>query len=151
MVCGPSHDSGPALSVVIPVYNGAAFLPACLASLAAQTRHDFEIVLVDDGSTDGSAAIAQAFARQDGAPPLRLIRQDNSGVSAARNRGIAEARAPLIGFLDSDDTWEPQKVARQLAVMEREPGVVLSYTGFGIIGQSWNARCRRAGWWVWAS
>ena len=133
MACVPLRDDAPALSVIIPVWNGERYLPESLACLAAQTRRDFEVIVVDDGSTDGSAALVEAFAQTPGAPSVSLIRQANAGVSAARNRGIAAARAPLIGFLDCDDLWTPDKVAQQLAVLEAHPEIDLCFTGFSFI------------------
>src|SRR5690349_8686628 len=91
----------PRLSVVVPVYNVERYLDECLASLAAQQVADFEAILIDDGSTDGSAAIAQAYADRD--PRFRLISQPNAGLGAARNAGIALAQGEFLAFLDSDD------------------------------------------------
>lgn len=123
----------PVLSVVIPVYNGERHLPVCLESLWAQSRSDFEIVLVDDGSTDGSGAIADRFAARADGPELRIVRQPNAGVSAARNRGMREARADLVGFLDCDDLWYREKVALQVEAMATNPDIDLCFTGFRIV------------------
>lgn len=94
----------PRLSVVVPVYNVELYLDECLESLAAQTFTDFEVVMVDDGSTDGSAAIAEAFAAAD--PRFRLISQENKGLGAARNTGVREMSpdSEYLAFVDSDDT-----------------------------------------------
>ncbi|WP_409240412.1 CDP-glycerol glycerophosphotransferase family protein [Streptomyces sp. PA5.6] len=94
----------PRLSVVVPVYNVELYLDECLESLAAQTFQDFEVIMVDDGSTDGSAAIAEAFAAAD--PRFRLISQENKGLGAARNTGVREmsADSEYLAFVDSDDT-----------------------------------------------
>jgi len=89
------------ISVIVPVYNVAEYLPACLESLAAQTHRDLELVLVDDGSTDGSAALLEAFAQRE--PRAVVIAQPNGGVSAARNRGLDAATGEFVGFVDSDD------------------------------------------------
>jgi hypothetical protein len=88
----------PTISVVIPCYNGAKFLRATIESVLAQTYPPLEMIVVDDGSTDDSAAIAESFG-----PPVRVIRQTNRGVTAARNRGIAEASGDYVHFLDADD------------------------------------------------
>jgi CDP-glycerol glycerophosphotransferase len=94
----------PKLSVIVPVYNVDLYLEECLASLAAQTFTDFEVVMVDDGSTDDSAAIAAAFAARD--PRFRLVSQENRGLGAARNTGVREASpdSAYLTFVDSDDT-----------------------------------------------
>ena len=99
------------VSVVIPCYNGAPFLRDTLGSATNQSHPPIEVLVVDDGSTDDSAAIADSFG-----PPVRVIRQENQGESVARNRGIDEARGSWIAFLDADDLWEPTKLQRQLEV-----------------------------------
>jgi CDP-glycerol glycerophosphotransferase len=93
--------ASPRISVVVPVYNVEAFLAPCLDSLAAQTFADFEVVMVDDGSTDRSAAIAGEYARRDAR--FRLLTQANGGLSRARNVGVGAARGQFLAFLDSDD------------------------------------------------
>ena len=93
------------ISVTVPVYNAEEWLRDALASLQAQTHSDFEVVLVDDGSNDGSPDICQEFCERD--PRFRLIRQANAGVSAARNRGIEESRGEWIAFMDADDVMPP--------------------------------------------
>lgn len=96
------------VAVVIPAYNAAAFLPTALQSLQQQTHRPAEVVVVDDGSTDGTAAIAE----QHGAT---VIRQSQRGPGAARNRGIQATRSPLVAFLDADDWFAPAKLGRQVA------------------------------------
>jgi CDP-glycerol glycerophosphotransferase len=91
----------PRISVVVPIFNVEAYVRESLESLAAQSVRDFEAILVDDGSTDGSAAIAGEFVERD--PRFRLVRQPNAGLSAARNTGIGAASGELLAFLDSDD------------------------------------------------
>jgi CDP-glycerol glycerophosphotransferase len=95
----------PRVSVVVPVYNVEEFLETCLDSLAAQTFEDFEAILVDDGSTDRSGEIAQRYAERD--PRFRVVRQENGGLSKARNTGADEARGEFLVFLDSDDALPP--------------------------------------------
>ncbi len=97
------------VSVVIPCYNGAAFLRETLESAMAQTHQPLEIIVVDDGSTDDSGAIAEAFGS-----PVRVIYQANQGESIARNRAISEAKGDWIAFLDADDLWEINKLEKQL-------------------------------------
>ena len=91
----------PVISLVVPIYNVEPYLRACLDSIAAQTVDDFEVIMVDDGSTDGSRAIAEEFAARDGR--FRLICQPNAGLGAARNRGAAVVRGEYLAFVDSDD------------------------------------------------
>jgi len=103
----------PKLSVIVPVYNVDPYLEECLASLAAQTFTDFEVVMIDDGSSDGSVAIATAFAASD--PRFRLVSQENRGLGAARNTGVREASpdSSYLTFVDSDDTL-PENAYRLL-------------------------------------
>lgn len=91
------------LSVVIPVYNVAPYLERCVASVLRQTFRDFEMILVDDGSTDGSGALADRLAAQDAR--IRVIHQENQGLSGARNSGLQAASGEYVVFLDSDDEW----------------------------------------------
>ena len=91
------------VSVVIPVYNAEKYLCECLDSAAGQTLRDVEILCIDDGSTDNSAAVVAQYIKKD--PRIRLIRQENSGSGAARNRGIRTARGEYIAFLDADDFY----------------------------------------------
>jgi len=110
----------PALvSAVVPAYNAEATLAETLRSVAAQTWPALEIIVVDDGSTDGTAAIAEALARTD--PRLRLIRTANRGVSAARNEGISAARGRWVAPVDADDLWHPTKIEKQMEAAARRP------------------------------
>ncbi len=106
------------ISVVIPLYNKVAQVEATLRSVQAQTYRDFEIVVVDDGSTDGSAEKVESLGIEN----LRLIRQKNAGVSAARNRGIEEAKGEYVALLDADDLWKPNYLAVQYALAQKYPG-----------------------------
>lgn len=109
----------PLISVVIPVYNRASMLPVALRSVLAQTFGDFEIIVVDDGSTDDVAAALGGFD----APCIKLLgHRRNRGAAAARNTGARAARGRFIAFLDSDDEWLPEKLARQLTIMESADG-----------------------------
>ncbi len=94
------------VSVIVPLYNVAPYLPACLDGLLAQTHRSLEVVLVDDGSTDGSGAICDAYAARDGR--VRVLHQHNAGVAAARNAGLDQARGAYISFVDSDDVVSPR-------------------------------------------
>jgi glycosyltransferase involved in cell wall biosynthesis len=109
--------SSPLVSVIVPVHNGARFLGEALRSIREQTYPTVEIIVVDDGSTDGSAEIARSAG-------ARLIRQPRRGVAAARNAGIAAATGDLLAFLDQDDLWVRTKLARQVEVLLADPGLL---------------------------
>ena len=111
-----SGRSTPGISVVIPAYNAARLIGAAIESVLAQTRPVAEIVVVDDGSTDGTAEVATGFGEQ-----VRCLRQDNAGPSAARNTGIEAATGEWIAFLDTDDSWLPSKVEAELEVLTAHP------------------------------
>jgi len=105
----------PSVAVVIPAYNRAATLRRCLESVVGQTLEPSEVIVVDDGSEDGTAGIAREYARRG----VRCIRvQENAGAQAARNRGITGATAEWIAFLDSDDEWLVDKLQRQMMALE---------------------------------
>ncbi len=108
--------SEPRVSVIIPVYNRERYLPEAVRSVLAQSYPAFEVVLVDDGSTDNSAAIAREFG-----PPVRYSHQANAGQAAARNRGVELATGTMLAFLDSDDYWSPDKLAIQVDAFGRDP------------------------------
>lgn len=105
----------PFVSVIVPAYNAAAFVGRTLASLCAQSFRDFEVIVVDDGSTDGTAQVVRDMAAHDGR--IRLVQQANGGVAAARNRALSEARGPYVANLDSDDLWRPAFLERTVAAL----------------------------------
>ena len=109
--------SSPLVSVIIPAFNRGYCLANTLRSVLAQTFTDFEIIVVDDGSTDDTAAVARSFGDR-----VRLVSQKNCGPAAARNAGIRSARGRWIAFQDSDDLWHPKKLERQLAVLKKHGG-----------------------------
>lgn len=117
--------STPHFSVVIPVYNAAATIAATLASVVAQTDTDFEIIVIDDGSSDDSLAVILAIAAQESR--IRLVSQANAGVAAARNLGIELAKGELIAFLDADDRWQPEKLARHRLFHASHPRIAVSF------------------------
>jgi glycosyltransferase involved in cell wall biosynthesis len=134
----------PLVTIVVPAFNVAKTLSETIFSLLAQTFEDFEIIIVDDGSNDATHEIARSFTHN---PRVRLINQRNRGLAGARNSGIAAAEGELIGFCDSDDIWEPSKLASHVQHMKLNQDVGVSYSGSALIdddsnhlGQSQNPR-----------
>lgn len=120
------------VSVVIPCYNAARYLRETLDSAICQTHRPLEVIVVDDGSTDESAEIAESYG-----PPVRVLRQPNQGESVARNRGIEEAQGDWIALLDADDIWENVKLERQLeAARTDDIAVHCGYSFFGPASES---------------
>jgi len=123
----------PLISVIIPTHNRAHFLDEAIASVLQQSERDFELLIVDDGSTDDTAALC---AKHGSA--LHYFQQKRRGVSAARNLGVQNAGGQWLAFLDSDDLWEPHKLAQQVHWLAAHPGVQLCYTN-----ETWIRRGRR--------
>ena len=119
------------VSVIIPTYNYGRFLAEAIASVQRQTVQDLEIIVVDDGSTDETPAVLSAIRE----PRLRSLRIANGGISAARNTGLELATGEYLAFLDADDRWVPDKLERQLALMESEPGLGLVFSNFSRFDQ----------------
>lgn len=117
---------GGRVSVVVPLYNKAGYVRRALDSVCAQSFADFEVVVVDDGSTDGSGDVVHAHPD----PRVRLVRQDNQGEGGARNRGIAESTGELIAMLDADDEWDPPFLETVLDLRRRFPEAGLLATGY---------------------
>lgn len=111
------------ISVVIPAYNAALFLREAIQSVLTQTLPPTEVLVVNDGSTDTTAEIAESFGG-----PVRCLAQSNQGLSAARNRGISEARGEFIALLDADDYWLPGKLASQVELLRKHPAAVACFT-----------------------
>jgi glycosyltransferase involved in cell wall biosynthesis len=109
----------PMITVITPAYNAMRFLPQTVASVLAQTFQDCELLIVDDGSTDGTLDAARALAQTDGR--VRVVTQSNRGAAAARNLAMRHARGEFFAFLDSDDLWLPSFLAAQMAVFEQYP------------------------------
>ena len=116
----PAPETPGLVSCIIPAYNGERFLAEALGSIAAQTHRQHEIIVVDDGSTDATAAVAHACAG------VRYVRQENAGGAAARNRGIGMAGGAFVAFLDADDRWHPEKLERQVARFAARPELDIS-------------------------
>jgi glycosyltransferase involved in cell wall biosynthesis len=123
----------PYFSVIIPVFNRALPVREAIDSVLAQTFTDYELIVVDDGSTDDTPRVAEEYGNR-----MRWLRQENRGVSAARNAGVAASSAPWLAFLDSDDRWLPEKLARQARFIQENPGVSILQTD-----ETWIRRGRR--------
>lgn len=115
----------PLVSCVVPVYNGERFVTEALASIFKQTHQPLQVIVVDDGSTDGTPRV---LAEQGGR--IRTLRQANQGPAAARNAGLALASGTYIAFLDADDVWHPDKLERQLARFRERPNLMVCFTSF---------------------
>jgi len=118
-----ARSKNPEVSVILPTYNRGWILKEAIDSVLAQDFRDFELIVVDDGSTDNTRQILDSY-HQD----LMVVRQPNRGVSAARNRGIAAAGGGLIAFLDSDDLWLPRKLSNQVVFFNSNPEAVINQT-----------------------
>ncbi|MFO7899046.1 MAG: glycosyltransferase family A protein [Planctomycetota bacterium] len=119
-----SEDTRPRVSAVIPAYNAERFVAEAVDSALAQTHPNVEVVVVDDGSTDGTPDVLE---RYDDDPRVRVLRQEHAGPAAARNRAIAEASGEYVAFLDADDLWEPAKTQKQLALFREREDLGLVY------------------------
>jgi glycosyltransferase involved in cell wall biosynthesis len=113
------------ISVIIPAYNASRFIERTIDSVLHQTIKDFELIVIDDGSTDNTRSLAEAAALRD--PRIQLITVRNGGVAKARNIGIEAAKGEFVAFLDADDVWHPQKLERQLAALRAEPKAAACY------------------------
>jgi len=134
------------VSVIIPTYNHATFLPWALESVFAQTSHPLEVIVVEDGSTDETAEVLRVYEGR-----IRVLTQPNRGVAAARNAGAAVASGELLAFLDADDAWLPAKLERQVACFGGEPGVGLVHCGVEEVdgrGRQLRTRLDGLGGWV---
>jgi glycosyltransferase involved in cell wall biosynthesis len=132
---------GPRVSVVVPLYQKAATIRRCLTSIAAQSHSDFEAIVVDDGSSDGGGEAVAAL----GDPRLRLVRQANAGPGAARNRGIRAARGEYVAFLDADDAWDRDYLARLVGRLDANPAALAAVCAYRTARGSQVPRWRRAG------
>lgn len=118
----------PRVSVIIPTYNGSAWLPETIASVTAQSFKNFEIILVDDGSSE---AVRQSLPTE---PRLRFLRQENAGTSAARNLALANAKGEFIAFLDHDDLWKPEKLEKQVNLLDKYPEIGFTFCDYESFG-----------------
>jgi glycosyltransferase involved in cell wall biosynthesis len=115
--------SAPLISCIVPVFNGERYLREALYSILAQTYRPLEVLVADDGSTDGTAAVVASYGAQ-----IRYVSQPNAGPAAARNLGLRGARGEFVAFLDADDLWYPEKLTRQMARFAARPELALCVT-----------------------
>src|ERR1700730_282841 len=129
----------PLVSVITCFLNAERFLAEAIESVFAQTFEDWELLLIDDGSTDGSTAVAQRFARDfpDRIRFLEHLGRENRGLAASRNLGVTHAKAPLIAPLDSDDVWLSQKLERQFAILSEHPEIAMVF-GKPVYWHTWR-------------
>lgn len=128
----------PLVTVVVPTYQGANFVRQTLDSVLAQTFQDFELVVCDDGSTDATLAILDSYGDR-----LRLVKQKNRGVAAARNRAAQSARGEFLAFLDHDDLWEPEMLATLVPILRADAALGLVYSDALVIDKTGAVRGRR--------
>ena len=134
----------PLVSVIIPVYNAALFLNETIQSVLAQSFTDFECILIDDASEDGSAKIIHHWASQD-ERIKPLFCKENLGVSSARNTGIAVAKGKYIALLDADDLWLPEKLAQQVEILNTQPDIGIVTTFSNLVDTQGKVICRECG------
>ena len=134
----------PEVSVVIPTYNSAQYLAEAVDSVLAQTFKDIEVLVIDDGSNDETEAVMSRYGA-----PVRYIRQNNSGVAAARNHGIQKSRGRYVAFLDADDTWLAEKLEKQMSALASATETEFCYSAFTVVDTNLNplrvSRSRRYG------
>jgi glycosyltransferase involved in cell wall biosynthesis len=130
--------SVPRMSVIVPAFNSAAYLAAALQSVLVQTVQDFEVIVVDDGSTDATFQVAADFACRD--PRICVIRQENGGIGKARNAALGRARGEWIALLDSDDMWFPDYLEEQLEILKRRPDVDILSANAINLGGAWDGQ-----------
>ena len=116
----------PKVSVIVPAYNVSKYIPEALASLEKQTFSDFEVLVVDDGSTDDTVAVVQKFCQRDNR--FSLLQKPNGGLSSARNYGIRHAKGEYIALLDGDDIYHRDKIATHVARLYEKPDVGVVYS-----------------------
>jgi glycosyltransferase involved in cell wall biosynthesis len=130
----------PEFSAVIPAFNASSWIAEAIDSALAQRGHELEVVVVDDGSTDDTAAIVSRFGSR-----VSLQTQRNRGVASARNHGARLARGRYLAFLDADDAWAPEKLLRQAQALAAQPEAQLSYTAFRVVDEDGRETEQRGG------
>jgi glycosyltransferase involved in cell wall biosynthesis len=132
MTTDPSGGQNPVVSVIIPVYNGEHYLAETIESVIAQTETNWELIAVNDGSTDHSLAILEEYTRKLPGR-IHVITVENGGVSRARNIAVSASRSQYVAFLDQDDIWAPEKLQRQLEMFSRHTNLGISFTNETLI------------------
>ena len=115
----------PLITCIVPVYNGVRYLGEALDSILGQTYRPLQVIVADDGSTDGTADVAAAYGER-----ITYLHQPNRGYAAAKNLGLSFAQGDFIAFLDADDVWRPEKLTRQMAAMEERPAIDLCFNRY---------------------
>lgn len=124
------------ISIIVPVYNAERFIEETIACVGMQTYPQWELLLVEDGSSDRTVSIIEDYVRTNGEKRIRLIRQpENLGAAQARNRGLKEAKGRYIAYLDADDLWVPEKLERELAFMS-EKNAAFAFTGYEFVDEN---------------
>src|SRR5205814_6631728 len=121
-------ETGPLVSVIIPAFNAQQFIAAAIQSVIHQTLQHFEVIIVNDGSTDSTASIVASFCEND--PRIRLITQPNGKLPKARNTGLDAASGEFVAFLDADDIWQPTKLEKQLQIWRQTKADVVFSDAF---------------------
>ncbi|MDJ0589889.1 MAG: glycosyltransferase family A protein [Pleurocapsa sp. MO_226.B13] len=129
------------VSVIIPAYNGDRYIGEAIESVLAQTYSDYEIIVVDDGSTDNTDRVIQQYAER-----VRYFSQTNQGVAASRNFGLSQAQGEYIAFLDQDDVFLPHKLASQVALLEQNPSLGIVNSGWQIVDRHGNLKAAVEPW-----
>jgi len=127
------NTPSPAISVLMPVWHAVRFLPAALDSVLAQTFTDFELIAIDDGTSDGSAEVLAAFAARDSR--VRVVRQENRGIVASLNHALELARAPFVARMDHDDVSRPDRFAKQIAYLRQHPEIAAVSGAMDVVDQ----------------
>src|SRR4028119_1061372 len=137
-----SSATTPRVSVIIPVYNCDRYIQEAIESVLNQTYSDYEIIVVDDGSTDNTRSVLEPYFHR-----IHYIYQENQGASAARNRGLQEARGKFVAFLDADDFFLlPSKLAEQVACFEAQPRLGVVHSGWRMVNQQAKKMVDREPW-----
>ncbi len=127
--------NSPLVSVIIPIYNAEKYLKDTINSVLSQTYNHWELILVDDGSTDNSITICQQLLNKK----IQIIQQENGGVSSALNTGISQSQGEYLAFLDADDLWLTEKLAKHIAHLESNPDVGVSFSPSAFIDEQGNS------------